>query len=434
MRDDNSSSKSAEQSKTRQTSLFRKEATEYLGTRQYGSVLLTLPLSHKLLTFFFFAVAMAIIAFFAVFGVSRKAECQGTLGPTAGVLRIIAIQGGTIVEVKVKEGQRIQAGDVMFVLTNERSNTGADSSERAVTRLLEIRRKTFGTEAKQVRVQNQLRMKAVLEKAADLENESLHLREQFQLQEERLELVEQSRRRYADLRATGFISDAQLQEKQAEVLDQRQRLADIQRSQAAIKRSLTEARSNVADLRIQAERDQYSIEREANAIGQDILENEARREIIVRAPVDGSVAAVNIFSGQSVSVNSTLASVLPAGAELEAEIFATSKAIGFIRPGMKVLLRYQAYPYQKFGQHGAVVREISQAPLTPQELSSPISGNSTSEPVYRIRLKLDSQTVRAYGQDVSLKSGMRLEASVLLEQRKLYEWILEPLYSISGRL
>jgi membrane fusion protein len=33
-----------------------------------------------------------------------------------------------------------------------------------------------------------------------------------------------------------------------------------------------------------------------------------------------------------------------------------------------------------------------------------------------------------------LKSGMLVDASVLLERRRLYEWVLEPLFSISGRL
>ncbi len=42
--------------------------------------------------------------------------------------------------------------------------------------------------------------------------------------------------------------------------------------------------------------------------------------------------------------------------------------------------------------------------------------------------------MQAYGNAVPLKSGMLVDASILLEKRRLYEWVLEPLFSISGRM
>lgn len=101
---------------------------------------------------------------------------------------------------------------------------------------------------------------------------------------------------------------------------------------------------------------------------------------------------------------------------------------------MEVMLRYQAYPYQKFGQHRGRVRDVSSTAMRPEELPLLITGASSSEPLYRIRVSLDQQTVQAYGMAQPLKSGMALDASILLERRKLYEWVLEPLYSITGRV
>ena len=50
---------------------------------------------------------------------------------------------------------------------------------------------------------------------------------------------------------------------------------------------------------------------------------------------------------------SALASLVPAGAQLQAHLYAPSSAVGFVRAEQPVLLRYQAFPYQKFGhQHG----------------------------------------------------------------------------------
>jgi membrane fusion protein len=169
---------------------------------------------------------------------------------------------------------------------------------------------------------------------------------------------------------------------------------------------------------------------------QDLTESEARRKIQVLAPTSGTVTAITVEVGKPVLADTTLTSILPTGSELEAEIYAPSRAVGFIKPGMKVSLRYQAYPYQKFGQYEAVVHEIAGTSISAQELTLPgaaTASNQTSEPLYRIRLKLKQQSVLAYGHPVNLKPGMLLDASVILEHRRLYEWVLEPLFSVSGR-
>jgi membrane fusion protein len=53
-----------------------------------------------------------------------------------------------------------------------------------------------------------------------------------------------------------------------------------------------------------------------------------------------------------------------------------------------------------------------------------------NEPLYTINVALDSQTIDAYGQAQTLKPGMQLGADVELDVRRIYEWILEPLFSM----
>lgn len=414
--------------------LFREEAVEYLNARQYGTVLLTQPLSHKVLTVWFVVLVALVVFFFCTFDTIRKVECHGILLPNAGTLRIGSVQSGSIAQLNVKEGQQVRAGDVLFILSNERSSANADSTGETITRLLESRRNSFDVEARQSRLQAQQRVATARQNVKDLKSDLLHLEDQRSLQIERIALAEQALKRYADLQVRNYFSAVQLEEKQAALLDQRQRMADIERAQSAAKRELLAAEAAVGDLGIQSGRDVEALQRSVATVRQDIAENEARREILIRAPAAGTVAAIAVVRGQSVTAGAILASLLPADSELEAEVYATSRAIGFIQPGMEVQLRYQAYPYQKFGQHKAKVTEVGSATLTPQELSLPAASYQTSEPLYRIRLKLDKQTVQAYGKHVALKSGMQVDASVAVEHRKLYEWVLEPLFSITGRV
>ncbi len=60
--------------------------------------------------------------------------------------------------------------------------------------------------------------------------------------------------------------------------------------------------------------------------------------------------------------------------------------------------------------------------------------SKSGEPMYRITVQLQRQSVEAYGQDQTLSPGMLLEADVLLERRRLIEWIFEPLLSLAHRV
>ncbi|MFZ4878267.1 HlyD family secretion protein [Janthinobacterium sp. Mn2066] len=415
--------------------LFRQQAIEHLSSKQYGTVILARPVSHLFLTLLFLAIALAIIAFFIFFSTTRKAQSQGVLVPTSGVIRVMPGRAGVITAVRVKEGQTVKAGEVLFVLSGERSSSNAGAPQQVVSNLLKSRRDSYDEELKQSGLQARQRIAAAQRRASDLAAEIARMEGQIVLQQRRIALAEQSYKRYSELNATNYISAAQLQDKQGELLDQHQRLAELQRIQSASGRDLASAEADVRDLQVQAQRDTEGLQRNVSAVEQDLTENEARREIQVRALQDGMVTAITTELGQTVTTNSILASVLPAGAELEAEIYAPSRSVGFIKPGMQVLLRYQAYPYQKFGQYPAQVREVASTSLRPEELAVPGAVSGTNgEPLYRIRLKLQRQSVLAYGETLPLKSGMQVDASVLLEQRRLYEWVLEPLFSISGRL
>jgi len=122
---------------------------------------------------------------------------------------------------------------------------------------------------------------------------------------------------------------------------------------------------------------------------------------------------------------------------MQAMLYATSKAIGFVKIGDPVELRYEAYPYQQFGTYSGEVVAISRSTLTASELSG-ISNlldqrsdpDDRGAPVYRITVDLDSQFVMAYGKEERLQAGMLLEADIVQDTRRLYEWVFEPLYSL----
>ncbi|MDF0606380.1 HlyD family secretion protein [Neisseriaceae bacterium TC5R-5] len=346
-------------------------------------------------------------------------------------------QSGVVTESRVYEGQQVAAGEVLFVLSNQRTSATKGDAEQVISTLLQGRRDSLTTEQQILRLQTQQRMGVLQRKATDLAAEVRRVDEQLLMQQRRTALAEQAVQRYQKLEQAGFISPAGAQDKQAELLDQQGRLSELQRTRAAALREQDAAQADLNDLALQAKREQAAVQREEATLEQDLTENEARRELLVRAPQAGIVSAIIAEPGQTVMASQVLASLSPLGSPLEAELYAPSRAAGFVKPGMTVLLRYQAYPYQKFGQFQGYVREVSSSALRAGELNLSENGllaSGGSEPLYRVRVRLDKQQITTYGKAQALKTGMVLEASVLLEQRKLYEWVLEPLYSISGKM
>lgn len=185
--------------------------------------------------------------------------------------------------------------------------------------------------------------------------------------------------------------------------------------------------STVTAMRVQegqaVTKDQVLVELSAEA-------NEARRAIVLRAPESGVIANLVVRNQQAVTAGQRLLSILPQGSLLEAELWLPSRAIGFLETGKRVTLRYHAFPYQKFGQQGGRVREISQSAIAAPELTG-LLGRTITEPLFRVLVQLDRQTVSAYGRAEPLKPGMTVDADILLDKRRLIEWVLEPLYGIS---
>lgn len=65
----------------------------------------------------------------------------------------------------------------------------------------------------------------------------------------------------------------------------------------------------------------------------------------------------------------------------------------------------------------------------PRQIAASGGGNG---PVYRTAVRLASQRVNAYGADLGTAAGPQLEAEIALEMRRLYEWLLDPLYAFTG--
>ncbi|MEG0224281.1 MAG: HlyD family efflux transporter periplasmic adaptor subunit [Comamonas sp.] len=417
-------------------SFFRRSALEHAGVSAYGKVILTRPVNFGVLTFIFLGIAIVLIAFLFFFSTTRKIKSSGIILPNSGLVRLVAAQGGVVKLQRIQEGQQVKSGEVVFVLSTEQFTQESVGLQTKISEILQSKKNSLETDLDRSNWQSRQRLVEIKNRIVNLTIEIKKLEEKIDLQKQRMILAEGALNRFSELHAINYISTAQIQEKQADFLDQRQRWSDMEREKMLAQRNLQAAKSEIQDVKIQYQRDASAIQRNILEVDQNIIDNEFKREIFIRASHDGIISGVTTEVGQTVFPGQTLASLLPADAKLEAEIYVSSKAIGFIQPGNQVLIRLQAYPYQKFGQLSSCVKEISNTSIRPEDLSRSDAQHlfkSRNEPMYRVRLKLDGENIKAYGEMMPIKVGMLLDASIHLEKRRLYEWILDPLYSVIGR-
>ena len=418
------------------TSLFRREVLENRQRDWLGSIQLIRPVSLAVLTTCVVSATAALGAYLALGEYTRKARVSGVLVPDQGVIRLMAPQGALVLESHATEGIAVKRGDVLYVLAVGQATLSGDT-QAVVQASLAARERSLQGAARQHSSLEQAQLLAINRQLEDMRRELDSIAVEADLQRQRLALAQQALARFESLRSENFVSSAQVQTKAEEVLGLKAGLQGLERQRSVHLREAAglEAQRRELPLRSQAQRGE--IDRDLALLSQQSAENEARQRIVVRAPQDGVVTGVLAVAGQTVTPGIAMASLLPAGARLQAQLFAPSSAIGFVRPDQKVQLRYQAFPYQKFGHQSGAVIQVSRAPLQATELAAlPLqaAAGGNAEPLYRITVQLDQQSVAAYGQTQPLSPGMQLEADVLLDKRRLIEWLFEPVLGIAGRV
>ena len=420
------------------TSLFRPEAVEQQRQQWLGGVRLVRPLSLSLLTAGVVASALAIGAWLYFGEYTRKAQVEGVIVPDRGLIRLMPPVSGTVIERRVAEGQAVRAGEVLFVIALER-NTLDSASQAQIQASLDERRRSLQETARQQAALTAAGQEALARRLADMQRELGQLDAESALHRQRVSLAEQALARVESLRAENFVSPAQLQAKSEELLALQTQAQGLQRQRSGLLRERAAVESELRSLPLRERGLQGEIERDQAELARESAEYEGARRVEVRAPHDGTVSALAVETGQTVTPAGALASLVPAGAQLQAHLFAPSGAMGFIQPDQAVRLRLQAFPYQKFGMLQGRVLQVSRTPLGPNELSSLTAAGPTSGPagqpgeaLFRITVALDADPAE-HGWSQPLVPGLRLDADVLLERRRLVEWLFAPVLGLAQR-
>lgn len=430
--------------------LFRQEVAAAQAAQYLGSVRLQRPWSYAAVTSVALALALMLVAFATWGEVNRKARLSGVVVPSQGSLNISAPQAGVVMDLPVREGQSVKAGQVLLVLQTERQSmlggSVSDTTERAAQQIA-TRLQTLSTERTLRELQTRQREQVLDDRLRTTAQQLRQAEEESALQARRVQLAQTTLARNQQLAESGFVAEAQVQVRQEELIDAKARAQALERARLGLMQDQQTLRGERTALKAQLQSDTNQIDRNRASLDQEASENAARKTMVISAPYAGTITALNLKAGQSVQSGQALATLVPQSDDsdlsgpgpLQAQLFAPSRTAGFVRPGQTVHLRYDAYPYQKFGLHQGRITSVSATPFAPSELPPNLAEQlltqaGSKEALYRVNVSLDAQSIQAYGVALPLKAGLTVEADVLQERRKVWEWVLEPVLAARQRL
>lgn len=411
------------------SSLFRKEAVEHSKNRLYGEVILLQPLSVTILVISAFVVCALIVAMLFWGTYARKETVRGYVVPDKGIVKVYAPNPGTIHEVHTQEGDLVSEGQTLVTILTERSLQGGSDIDSLLLKELEASKahhyKRIESEKSLLDAETERLEKSI----TSINKELAQIDESLKTQHQRLGILESRNAGIEKLLKQKSISENEYQKHVEEMLVQKQQLQELERAKSNKENGLIQTKSDLMQLPIRVETRIHEIEDAISEINQRMAEVQGRKIYEIRASVPGKVTAIQAKIGQFQN-NTPLLAIIPQEAQMQVELFVPTRAIGFIEEGQTVRIRFDAFPYQRFGIFPGTVESISKHVLIPNELPVPLELN---EPVYRIIVSLDEQFVTAYGKKLPLQAGMALEADIILDRQSLFEWILDPIFSLKGR-
>jgi len=412
--------------------LFRQEAIDAQREKFLGEAIIARPVPGWVFTLLAAGVAFLLIAVAFWGQYTRRERVEGYLALDAGAARVLLPDAGRVTDLLIKEGDEVRAGDPMAKVSLDRSTGAGGSTSEAVAAEMQIRRTILEREQSQLRELGQQQLEQARHRARDLGNELTQIDREMKLQEVRIKSARDQVERYKGLAGEKqFVSEALVKQKMDEVTDQEIKLQALQRQRSQVERDLESAKLEEPSIELKSRTQVEQISRQISELQEGLTQVEARRETVIRAPVSGVVTNIAVNRGQSVAPDAPLATVLPKGSGLHVELLVPTRAIGFVKTGQDVVLRYDAFPYERFGQYHGRIIDIGRNVWAPGDRVGPLSAR---EPVYRVDVGLDKQTVSALGQDFALRPGMLVNADLLLEKRTLFQWMFEPVMKLKERI
>jgi membrane fusion protein, hemolysin D len=424
------------------------------------------------------AIGVSIIALFAaaiawacIGTVDIVAVAPGKIIPSGRIKVIQPFETGVVRAIEVRDGQRVNAGDVLLELDPTINSAELEHlrSDRLAAQLEAARLRAVldggndplahfkppeGAPADLVSVQRRFLVSQAAEQAAKIAGID---RQIAQKQAERAttqasidklkatippleERVGIRKQLFNEKLGSKLLYLSELQDLVSARQDVRVQQSRYGEAAAAIA-ALVESRNRaVAEYQRAVSDELVKTEQKAAGLAQDIIKAEERTRLQkLTAPVDGVVQQLAMHTiGGVVTPAQTLMIIVPSESHLEVEAMISNRDIGFIEPGQEAAIKIDTFNFTRYGVLHGKVLNVSLDAITrdkPQDRGSEkVLGAETtsSEPkgqelIYLARISLDRTQMQVDTKKVNLVPGMAVTVEIKTGERTIISYLLSPL-------
>jgi membrane fusion protein len=414
--------------------LFRPESIEARRMVWLGRPAVALGLPAALSSIASVLMMAATTALVALGSYSRTIELHGLVLPSSGLIQVTSPAPGWVQSMSVRDGQFVAAEELLYIINTDTANSSGSTQQQVLQALVSERTLLQDQIARNIELRGR-QDAALQQKIENLKAQAQQLKSELAMHEDFVQrvtknfsdFIEFQQRRIASINETLSQQGNWMRTKD----EHERRKSDLLGVQA----QLIDAESRLATSDLQIDNEVDAMRVKIAELDQQVATTETRRSIEIHAPGAGNVTATAVRPGQTIPSGARMLTIIPENGKMQAELLAPSSAIAFLRRGERVLLRYSAFPYQRFGEHPGVVTEVSRAALHPEELKAlmpALPPSDQSKTFYRVIVTPDRPDVMISGRAEPLQASMQVDASVRLESRPIYQWLVQPLYDLRG--
>jgi len=412
--------------------LFRQEAVEEQTNRLYGEVLVIPQITHSVVLILLSVWIIAVVAWASLHTYTKKITVLGWVEPDEGTVRVYSEGAGIVKKLLVREGESVSEGQPLIVVNGDKILESGEHLEVVLFKEYQTQKQLIADQLG--RAETLRKMKEVdIENKLSAANEDLRLLGRLMdTTQQRYDAALKNFNKMKRLNELGHVASVELDRAKEQYLILLSEQQSLLRDQVSKKNLLLQLDMERQLAQSDFASSQDMLNTRLSDLAQEIAKLSGDRAHIVKAPKSGVVRNLQAREGLNTSTATPLLTILHVDASLSLNLLVPVKASGFLKEGQDVELKYDAFPYQKFGLYKASITNVSNSVFLPGEIVDvPIP---VEEAVYRIKGAIASNVVKAYGKEIELKPGMTVSANIRLDSRSLLEWIFDPIYTLKGSM
>ena len=383
------------------------------------------------------AVVVAVVAGLWYGRFAQTESVRGIVSATTGFARIDAPRAGVVTRIAVRQGEAVKVGQTLFALRMGTATAGGESAVEAETRGLTLTRKTLREEVARATafIDEATRQQTAME--TDQAAYYGGLADQIRRAEAAAERSRATVKRVAAYVRQGDATRELLESHERTTFEYERLTSDLRLKRLELQRQDAERKRDFRNLIAAKESQRVTAQNQIEATDSRLAMLRTESVLEVQAQTAGTILALAGKVGDSVEAGQLMAAIGDANAAPLVVVEAPARAVGLAKVGQRVILKYDAFPYKTFGIYQGTIASISEAAVrAPAEAKAdpgldprPVVRQSA----YRIEITPDRPDVDAYGERVPVRIGSTLSVDIVVERRRLIDWMLDPIRALRGR-